>query len=198
MKNNIRIIIFALILSVISAGLLTGMKIMTSSRQEANKLAFQRANILQVVNIITPGNLTAAKINELFEANIITTQFRETEVYKYMTDGKVQAVILPFAGPGLWNKIKGYLALDETMTTIKGITFYEHEETPGLGGEIEQAWFREQFVDKPFKNSDGKLAITIVKPGMKKNQSDIDGISGATITGDKVQDMLADLCQKIK
>ncbi len=196
-KDNIKIIVFALMLSVITAGLLTGMKIMTSDRQKANKLAFQRANILQVANIALPGKLSAAQVNRLYETNIITDQLQGTEIYKHIDNGIVQTVIIPFDGPGLWNKIHGYLALDETMTTIKGITFYEHEETPGLGGEIEQDWFKEQFVGKPFKNAEGKLAIAIVKPGMKKSETEIDGISGATITGDKVQAMLADLCQKL-
>lgn len=197
MKENVRTILFAFVLSVVAAGLLTGMKVMTSSRQEANKLAYKRENILRILAIDMPGEPTAEQVNSLFEANIVAGQMSGSEVFKYVADGKVLAVVVPFEGPGLWNKIKGYLVLDENMTTIKGITFYEHEETPGLGGEIEQKWFRKQFEGKPFKDASGNLAIKIVKPGMKKNDNDIDGITGATITGDKVQAMLENVA-KIK
>lgn len=197
MKENTRTILFAVVLAVICSALLTGMKMATSQRQEANKLAFQRENILRVLAISLSAKPNSAEINDAFEKNIIKTTINGIEAYQLISDGQVQAVAVAFEGPGLWNKIKGYLALDSQMDTILGITFYEHEETPGLGGEIDKQWFREQFIGKPLRDPDGKLAIAIVKPGMASGANDIDGISGATITGDKVQDMLAGVSEQL-
>ncbi len=198
MKDNIKTIIFAIVLAVICSALLTGMKLATSQRQEDNKLAFQRENILRVLNIPLSKKPKSAEINDVYSANVVAAEEDSLEVYKYMLDGKVQAIAIAFEGPGLWNKIKGYLALDSKMEKILGITFYEHEETPGLGGEIDKEWFRDQFVGKPLRNPDGHLAIRVVKPGMAESENDIDGISGATITGSKVQDMLSKLCDQME
>ena len=198
MKENIKTIIFAVVLAVVCSALLTGMKIATRQRQEANKLAFQRENILRVLNVELSAKPKSEEINELYEKNIIPENDNGLELYKYLVDGKVQAVAVGFEGPGLWNKIKGYLALDDKMEIIKGITFYEHEETPGLGGEIDKQWFKEQFIGKPFKDASGHLSIKVVKPGMASNENEINGISGATITGSKVQDMLSKLCDEME
>src|SRR5690606_10031644 len=58
-------------------------------------------------------------------------------VYHVMKDGEVQALVLPIQGYGLWSTMYGYIALAADGNTVSGITFYEHGETPGLGGEIE-------------------------------------------------------------
>ena len=82
------------------------------------------------------------------------------------------------------------------MKTIRGITFYEQEETPGLGGEITAAWFREQFVGKSIIGADGKPGI-IIRRGGEPAPNKVDAISGATLTCDKVQAMLCEAIESI-
>lgn len=198
MSSMTKVIVFAAVLSVLSAALLTGMKVFTGDLQEENKLAYKRKNILKVLDISVPRKVTAEEINKLYDDNVKSTNYKGIEVFQLIKDGSVVSQAVEFEGAGLWNKIKGYLALDADMKTIKGITFYEHEETPGLGGEIDAKWFQDQFVGKPLTDENGNLAISIVKAGTAEKANDIDGISGATITGTKVQDMLADLCRRMK
>ena len=192
-----KVIIFAIVISVACASLLTGMKVFTGNLQEENKLAYKRKNILKVLDVPVPQKASPEEINKLYDENVNPSEYKGLEVFQLVKGGSVVSQAIGFEGAGLWNKIKGYISLDADMKTIKGITFYEHEETPGLGGEIDAQWFQQQFIGKPFTNDKGELAIQVVKAGTAEGGNDIDGISGATITGSKVQDMLAELCRKM-
>jgi Na+-transporting NADH:ubiquinone oxidoreductase subunit C len=95
---------------------------------------------------------------------------------------------IPISGKGLWSTIYGYIALEPDGETVKGIKFYKHGETPGLGGELEKDWFTSNFVGKRIFNETGDLvSIEIVKgianPNSKNFTHQVDGISGSTLTG---------------
>ncbi len=118
-------------------------------------------------------------------------------IYLYMESEVVDAYIIPISGKGLWSTLYGYFALDKDKNTVKGITFYKHGETPGLGGEVEKQWFQDNFLGKQIFNENVELvAIEVVKGEISalKKDHQVDGISGATITGKGVSDFLkADL-----
>jgi len=108
----------------------------------------------------------------------------------YQPKGDIKAYIIPINTRGLWGKIEGYLAFEKDGSTVKGFTVYKHNETPGLGGEIEQAWFQENFQGKKIVNRSGKfVSISISKGSVpeslpeEKKINYVDGISGATFTG---------------
>lgn len=118
-------------------------------------------------------------------------------IFRYKPEGALKAYILPISGKGLWGMIYGYIALDTDLATVKGIRFYKHQETPGLGGEIEKPWFTSQFEGKRILDTDGKFtSISIVKGKAsikyegEKLTHYVDGISGATITGKSVNKFL--------
>lgn len=104
--------------------------------------------------------------------------------------------IIPIRGAGLWDAIWGYIALKEDKKTIKGVIFGHKSETAGLGAEITQEWFQNRFKDEKIFNSEGGLVgISVSKTNndpknMDKNDHEVDAISGATITGDGVTDMI--------
>ena len=123
-------------------------------------------------------------------------------LYEYQKDGKTEAYIVPIQGNGLWDRMYGYIALEKDLRTVRGITFYEHKETPGLGGEVDKTWFKEQFKGKTIFSTDGRfVSITIAKGkaadrGIKGDELThyVDGISGASLTGKGVNVFLkADL-----
>lgn len=103
--------------------------------------------------------------------------------------GKVSAVVLPVHGYGLWSTMHGFLALDTDGNTIKALNYYEHGETPGLGGEIQNPKWVAQFVGKKLFDEQGKPAIKVLKPGnaVPTSAHDVDGLSGATLTSNGVQ-----------
>jgi Na+-transporting NADH:ubiquinone oxidoreductase subunit C len=104
--------------------------------------------------------------------------------------------IVPLRGAGLWDAIWGYIALEGDMTTIKGAVFDHKGETAGLGAEITQDWFQERFVGETVFDTNGNLVgINVSKTNndpkdLDKDDHEVDAISGATITGDGVTDMI--------
>ena len=109
------------------------------------------------------------------------------EVYVVKGDGgKVQQIILPVRGKGLWSTMYGFLSLDADLRTVHGITFYEHGETPGLGGEIENPRWKSKWQGKVAIDQDGNPQIEAVRgevePGLTGAEHKIDGMAGATIT----------------
>ena len=104
--------------------------------------------------------------------------------------------IIPLRGNGLWNAIWGYMALKEDINTIKGVSFGHQAETAGLGAEITQDWFTNSFVDEKILNDNGDfVGVYVTKTNndpenTDKNDNEVDAISGATITGDGVSDMI--------
>lgn len=107
--------------------------------------------------------------------------------------------IVPLRGQGLWDAIWGYIALKDDVNTIKGAVFDHKGETPGLGAEITQAWFRERFTDEKIFDENGNLiGVSVVKGSpdpTDKADFKVDAISGATITGDGVSDMISERLQ---
>ena len=115
----------------------------------------------------------------------------------YLADVEgVSYYIIPLRGAGLWDAIWGYIALESDRNTIKGAVFDHKAETAGLGAEITQQWFMDRFVGEKVFDNDGKLVgISVSKTNndpkdLDKNDHEVDAISGATITGDGVSDMI--------
>lgn len=126
------------------------------------------------------------KIPDLSVDNIIETD--QYPVYiNHIPGGGIDGYAIPISGKGLWSTLYGYIALESDGMTVKGITFYKHGETPGLGAEVEKEWFTSNFVGKRIVDDNGKLvSIQIIKGKVDEDSPDayhqVDGISGATMT----------------
>ena len=112
-------------------------------------------------------------------------------VFDVTMPGK-ECVVLPIHGYGLWTTLYGFIALKKDASEVVGITYYEHGETPGLGGEVDNPAWKAQFPGKRPLTADGKVQLTVKKAGQAATGSDhqIDGLSGATITTVGVDKML--------
>lgn len=104
--------------------------------------------------------------------------------------------IIPLRGTGLWDAIWGYISLKDDVNTVKGVVFDHKGETTGLGGEITKAWFQQRFEDEKIFDSTGNLVgVSVVKGyggGSDKDDNAVDAISGATLTGDGVTNMISE------
>ncbi|XOV81099.1 MAG: Na(+)-translocating NADH-quinone reductase subunit C [Aestuariibacter sp.] len=101
-------------------------------------------------------------------------------------EGQVTRLVLPIYGSGLWNIMYGMLALDGDGNTTRNLVYYDHKETPGLGGEVQNpAWKAKWDGKKLYK--DGELAIQIKKNANPNNEYSVDALSGATLTSNGVQ-----------
>lgn len=115
---------------------------------------------------------------------------RVSEVYVVREDGKVKMFVLPIYGKGLWSTLYGFLAVDADTETARGITFYQHGETPGLGGEVENPKWKAQWPGKTVRNEEGEPVLDVTKPGYASSENEVDGLSGATITSDGVENTI--------
>ncbi len=199
MKGSLYSLIYAAVLGTVCSLLLTAVANITAPYRQANKEAEEIRNILMVLDINSPHHASAKQLKEVFNNNVRAEQRNGIDAYvsfKPEAREQIQAIALRFSGPGLWGPIKGFLALEPDMKTIRGLTFYEQEETPGLGGEIASSWFRKQFVGKSILDENGKPGF-VISSSPEPAPNKVDGISGATMTCDKVQMILNELIKKI-
>ncbi|KDE39924.1 MAG: Na(+)-translocating NADH-quinone reductase subunit C [Nitrincola lacisaponensis] len=111
-------------------------------------------------------------------------------------DGSIEKLILPIHGYGLWSTMYGFLALEGDLNTVAGLGFYEHAETPGLGGEIDNPSWRASWIGKQIYSGEStdEPALRVIKGAVDPSQSGseyrIDGLAGATLTANGVTNMI--------
>jgi len=99
--------------------------------------------------------------------------------------------VIPIQGNGLWGPMFGFIALSPGGKEVRGITYYQHKETPGLGGEVDNPSWKALWPGKVALDETGKPVISVVKSGAVKNpEFEVDGMSGATITSKSVSNMV--------
>ena len=114
-------------------------------------------------------------------------------VYEVKDNGAVDMYVLPVWGQGLWSTLYGYLALDKDGTTVRGLTFYENGETPGLGGEIANPAWQAHWKGRKVFDDSGEPCIQLVKGAVGPPEEDphrVDALSGATITSRGVESLV--------
>ena len=114
-------------------------------------------------------------------------------VYLVQHDGQLDKVILPVRGYGLWSTLYGFLALESDVDTVAGLGFYEHGETPGLGGEVDNPRWKAQWHGKEVYK-DGEAAIHLIKGTVNPDAPDaahqVDGLAGASLTSKGVSNLM--------
>ncbi len=138
------------------------------------------------------------ELSKAIEAGIDKAKIKRREKYSFVylveKDGKPDQVVLPINGKGLWSTLYGFISLGADMRTIRGITFYEHGETPGLGGEVDNDRWKAQWNGKFAFDEDGEVKIEVIRgtvdPGQETAAYQIDGLAGATITARGVSNLV--------
>ena len=191
MREDTRTITFAAVICITCSLLLSGTAAGLKGRQEANKAYDVKRNIVKAFGIDI-GEMKRPEIEATFEKHVSEETAGDLPLYIWTDDGadEPSKYAFPISGKGLWSTLYGYLALNADLETIAGISFYKHGETPGLGAEIEKNWFLVQFKGKRLYKGGKPLDFTIAKPGTAQGESSVDGISGATLTGNGVEALL--------
>lgn len=133
-----------------------------------------------------PGSQDIASIRRLERYSVVYLVEKD--------DGELETLVLPVRGYGLWSTLYGYIALEADLSTVVGLGFHEHAETPGLGGEIDNPRWKAQWPGKQLFNPAGDLAINVVKGSVNPQSSNashqVDGLAGATLTQNGVNHLL--------
>ncbi len=108
-------------------------------------------------------------------------------------DGEREFIVFPIEGDGLWSTLYGYLALEADIQTVRGITFHDHEETPGLGGEVDNPSWQARWEGRKVFDEDWEPILEVTQSDVGPPEEDphrVDGLSGATITARGVHNMI--------
>ena len=125
----------------------------------------------------------------------INRQANVAKIYLIEKDGKTESILLPVHGYGLWSTMYGFLALDiHDLETVVGFGFYDQEETPGLGGEVDNPIWKARWPGKKVFDDKGNVALTVIKgavdPASPNASAQIDGLAGATLTANGVTNLI--------
>jgi NADH:ubiquinone oxidoreductase, Na(+)-translocating, C subunit len=132
------------------------------------------------------------------EDDIASIRRREHRTVVYQVEGpqkQLETLILPIRGYGLWSTLHGFIALKNDLNTVVGLGFYQHAETPGLGGEVDNPRWKALWPGKKVFSDDGSKAdIRIIKgsvdPSSPQAAHQVDGLAGATLTSKGVDNLL--------
>ena len=188
-NSNAYIIIYSAVLVVVVAFLLAFVFQALKPMQDANVALDVKKQILYSLNI---RNLDGAEAEAKY-AEVVKDEQEENGLKYYVceVDGQ-QKYVFPLKGMGLWGGISAFVSVNDDLNTINGAYFNHESETAGLGAEIKdsQAW-QEKFQGKKILDEQGNMVIAVVKK-VENPVSEVDCVTGATLTSNGVSDMLRD------
>jgi Na+-transporting NADH:ubiquinone oxidoreductase subunit C len=206
---------YAVAMVIIVAAILASVAMSLRPRQARNAEIEKKQNILTSVNVrTTPADAEEIYAERIQNQYVINAQGEIVEgldafeidlrkerakpiaerllpVFEFQAESGLK-YIFEMRGTGLWGPLWGFVSLNDDMNTIYGANFDHQAETPGLGAEISTNWFQEDFRGKEIFNNQGQLvSITVTKVGQVAPEAhSVDGISGGTITGNGLEQML--------
>lgn len=200
------IIVYSCLMVVIVAFLLAFVSSALRPQQDINVALDKKKQVLAALNIRDLSDSEAEKTysevvkkDEAFALNSSDYKEGRLAIYECEVDGAKKYVV-PVYGMGLWGPIWGYVAVNDDCNTVYGAYFNHDSETAGLGAEIKdsKAW-QDKFIGKTIYDANGTPVLKVVKSSEVKNpQSEVDGVTGATLTSNGVSDMLQDGFTKYK
>lgn len=211
-SGNVYTIVYASVMVIVVAFLLAFISSVLKPTQDANVENDTKGQILTSLNIDikAPGFNVADEFENVqdmlwngTELTPYTGKFLssygsaikagELHVFVAQANGEAKYV-LPVTGRGLWGGLWGYIALNADKKTVYGTYFYHESETAGLGARIGERWFQEQFNGKPVfaEGNTETVELKVVKAGASKAETEVDGVTGATLTSVGVSDMVQD------
>ena len=205
---------FAILMVVVVGTLLAVASQGLKSRQDKNTSDKKMINILSAIKV----EATRANAQEMFDTYVVESKIIsgkdlssaafDVDIQKEFRDKNLELsdrnyplyicekngsryYVIPVVGTGLWGPIWGFVALESDYKTIYGATFDHKAETPGLGAEIKQGFYSDQYAGEMVADTSGTfLPIVVVKDGSGKGMnSKVDGITGGTITSKGVEEM---------
>jgi len=187
MKGSAYTILYATVLGAVCALLLTAVSTISKPYADANSKLDEMRGIMEVLGM--EHTMSDAEVHVFFEKHVEAWEIGGVKAYAGKT-GAAAITAVPFDGHGLWGPIKGYIALDLDKSIVRAITFHEQNETPGLGGEISSLDFRRRFADRRFIVEGAESGIRIVRGGGSTGPNEVDAITGASMTCEKVEAMV--------
>ncbi len=222
-NSTSKIVVVALGVCLVSSILVSSAAVLLKPIQKQNEELGRQKEILKVAGLYRPGiditdgfqsiqtryvdlhsgqyvdaalleNQAAVAIPRKEDIAGIGKKMRYQTLYLVASDRGVDTIILPLIGKGLWSTVHGFVALSADANTIRAVSFYDHAETPGLGGEISNPSWQAKWQGKNVFGMHGHAQIRVIKgrvnPSSHHAQYEIDGLSGATLTANGITNMV--------
>jgi Na+-transporting NADH:ubiquinone oxidoreductase subunit C len=179
-------------LSLICSVLVASAAIVLKPKQLKNQEEYRQRIILEVAGLMEADSDIATLFASIQPEIVEVASGEGVEIYLEKNGSAVEQIILPISGPGLWSTMRGYLAVAADGNTVRGIRFFEHAETPGLGDQIDKADWRNLWVGKQLYGEGNAPRIEVVRGFALRDATNtdlkyqIDGLAGATLTGNGV------------
>lgn len=163
--------------------------------QERNQVENRQRIVLEVAGLYEADTDVGEQFSKIESRYVTLGNGEESEdpVYLVRDDGTIEQIILPVHGPGLWSTMYGFLSVGSDGRTIRGLRFYEHAETPGLGDQVDKPEWLAQWPGKKLYDDADNTRIRVVR-GQASSGEDavyqVDGMSGATLTGKGVTELI--------
>ncbi|MGR3178315.1 MAG: FMN-binding protein [Candidatus Anammoxibacter sp.] len=184
MKEKIWMVALLVIVALVSAVMLAVINIKTQPIVQRNNEIKLKKGVLEVFNL----DYNDSSLDEVFDNNVDIVEKKEIVYYQLKKKNDQQdnsLIAFKISGPGFWATIHALIAMQSDYDTIAGIKFLKHEETPGLGGRIEEEWFYSQFKGKKIKPR-----LVKVPYDTAKTQNEFDAITGATETSRSIEKLI--------
>jgi len=198
-ESAVYTVLFMVVLSLVLSSVLGFVSSFTKERIEVNLTAIRAKAILEAVGM-NVDEMDLREIEKTFREKIQIDEFDGRRVYLTSVDGR-RIYAFEYTGSGLWGLILAVIALDESFERLAGISFVRHSETPGLGGRIDENWFKKQFSRKKLASSYPYLtfATNVAKPGnYDPEDPTVDAITGATGTSKAVERLVNEAIKQWK
>lgn len=171
-------VLFMFLLAAVFTGILAALNIVTADAIEENSKIDQQRAILKAAGVDAADD----EIQKIYESDFEKVSEDPRAVYKYQSQDK-NGYVFSYEGGALWGNVVGYVGINEELSNLLGMSVYQNNETPGLGGRITEDWYQEQFRELEV----GQGEFIVYKPSPEGN---VDAITGATLTSNSMKDML--------
>jgi Na+-transporting NADH:ubiquinone oxidoreductase subunit C len=189
-KNRWFSVFYMFIVTAFCSSIIIGLTLATRERVEANATTALEEAVLRVLPGLYEDGLSGVQIHQRFADSVTLPSDETGGAWVVKENGTVRAYAVPVAGQGFWAPIKGIIGVAGDRTTVTGIAFYEQNETPGLGAEIETPVWRAQFKGKTL--SGGERVLSMKRPGEPLGEHDVHAVTGATQTSVRVAKLIND------
>ena len=184
-NSNAYTVVYAAVMVIIVAFLLAFVASALKPAQDANVARDTKNQILTSLNI---EGLAGEAIDAEYD-KVVTSEIEAGKIWEANVNGETKYV-LAVKGRGLWGGLWGYISVNDDKATVYGTYFSHESETAGLGARINERWFQQQFNGKPIFDAEGNVVLTVVKAGASSCETEIDGVTGATLKSKGVADMV--------
>ncbi|MEW5737209.1 MAG: FMN-binding protein [Thermodesulfobacteriota bacterium] len=184
MKKRLFSIAFMFVITLVCTGILMGLSRMSAERIELARQARMQRLVLSVLDMPPAAGATDRDVSRRYDESVRKTEKDGRTIYLGLSPDRksIAGYAFEVSGPGFWGPIHGMMGVSPDLGRVLGVAFYDHQETPGLGGRIDEPWFRRQFAGKLLAPGADGVFFHFVAPGMHERPTDVDAITGATET----------------